>query len=420
MKVTEIPAEEREKSVSYICDEIKNVIVNFGDRDPGSEGENKALDYMADQLGEMCDKVDRDKFQVAPHAFFGWTYFVAVFMTLAVPIYFLSPVMVFVCILLSVVPMFFQFVLYAPFLDPLFDKRESGNVMGTYSPSGEVRRRIIINGHSDAVYEWHWHYIGGYKMFLSSIILVILGVVYMFAIALAACVLCGPFGMVTGNCLWIGIVGIVFVPFFLAFWLFADTRKVVPGANDNLTACYMAIAAVKALKDNGIRLENTEVVALITGSEEAGLRGATAFVKQHPDYAREEDVETVFITYETLRELEYLGIYNRDLNGTVKNDQPACEIYKKCAARHGMDLKFGSVFAGATDAAAFSKGGYRATSVAAMNPEVDKYYHTRLDNYDNLSPECLSKVFDITLEFIEEFDKNGFASAETSDAPSEE
>ena len=412
MRVTEISAQEREKSVSYICDEIKNVIVNFGDRDPGSEGENKALDYMAGQLGEMCDKVDRDTFKVAPHAFFGWTYFVAVFMTLAVPVYFLSPVMVFVCIALSLVPMLFQFVLYAPFLDPLFDKRDSGNVMGTYSPSGEVKRRIIINGHSDAVYEWHWHYVGGYKMFLSSIILVILGVVYMFAIAVSACVMDGPLGMVEESRIWIGVAGIAFVPFFLAFWLFADTRKVVPGANDNLTACYMAIAAVKALKDNDIRLENTEVVALITGSEEAGLRGATAFAKQHPDYAREENVETVFITYETLRELEYLGIYNRDLNGTVKNDQAACDIYKKCAARHGMDLKFGSVFAGATDAAAFSKAGWRATSVAAMNPEVEKYYHTRLDNYDNLSPECLSKVFDITLEFIEEFDKNGFASAD--------
>lgn len=415
MRVTEISAQEREKSVSYICDEIKNVIVNFGDRDPGSEGENKALDYMAGQLDEMCDKVDRDTFKVAPHAFFGWTYFVAVFMTLAVPVYFLSPVMVFVCIALSLVPMLFQFVLYAPFLDPLFDKRDSGNVMGTYSPSGEVKRRIIINGHSDAVYEWHWHYVGGYKMFLSSIILVILGVVYMFAIAVTACVMDGPFGMVEESRIWIGVAGIAFVPFFLAFWLFADTRKVVPGANDNLTACYMAIAAVKALKDNDIRLENTEVVALITGSEEAGLRGATAFAKQHPDYAREENVETVFITYETLRELEYLGIYNRDLNGTVKNDQAACDIYKKCAARHGMDLKFGSVFAGATDAAAFSKAGWRATSVAAMNPEVEKYYHTRLDNYDNLSPECLSKVFDITLEFIEEFDKNGFASADMKD-----
>ena len=169
------------------------------------------------------------------------------------------------------------------------------------------------------------------------------------------------------------------------------------------------------MKDNDIRLENTEVVALITGSEEAGLRGATAFAKQHPDYAREENVETVIITYETLREIEYLGIYNSDLNGTVKNDQAACAIYKKCAARHGMDLKFGSVFAGATDAAAFSKAGWRATSVAAMNPEVEKYYHTLLYNYDHLSPECLSKLFDITLEFIEEFDKNGFASADMKD-----
>ena len=411
MKVTEISAAEREKSVSYIQEEIKNVIVNFGDRDPGSEGENKALDYMAGQLGEMCESVERDKFKVAPHAFFGWTYFVAVFMTLAVPIFFLSPVMVFVCILFSLVPMIFQFVLYAPFLDRLFDQRESGNVMGTYSCSGELKRRIVINGHSDAVYEWHWHYVGGYKMFLSSIILVILGVVYMFAIALAACILDGPFGVPNSSVLWAGVAGVVFIPFFLAFWRFADTRRVVPGANDNLTACYMAIAAIKALKDNDIRLENTEVVALITGSEEAGLRGATAFVKQHPDYAREENVETVFLTYETLRELQYLGIYDRDLNGTVKNDRAACDLYKKCAARHGMDLKFGSVFAGASEAAAFSKGGYRAASVAAMNPEVEKYYDTRLDNYDNLSPECLSKVFDITLEFIEEFDKNGFEGA---------
>ena len=31
----------------------------------------------------------------------------------------------------------------------------------------------------------------------------------------------------------------------------------------------------------------------------------------------------------------------------------------------------------------------------------------REDNYDNLSPECLSKVLDITIDMIEEFDKNG-------------
>ncbi|MDE5618603.1 MAG: M28 family peptidase, partial [Clostridia bacterium] len=101
-------------------------------------------------------------------------------------------------------------------------------------------------------------------------------------------------------------------------------------------------------------------------------------------------------------------IYNRDLNGIVRNDDEACALYKHCAAKHGLDLPYGSVYAGATDAAAFSMGGYKAVSVAAMNPTVQKYYHTRLDNYDNLSPECLEKVYDITMDFIDTFDKYGF------------
>ena len=56
------------------------------------------------------------------------------------------------------------------------------------------------------------------------------------------------------------------------YW-FSNTKKVVDGANDNLTACYMAMAALKTLKDEGIEFENTEVCVLLTGSEEAGLRG---------------------------------------------------------------------------------------------------------------------------------------------------
>lgn len=408
MKLSEIGEAQRADGVDFIQNEIKRVITDFGDRDPGSEGERKALSYMSDTLTQLGADVKTESFKVAPHAFFGWTYFVSIFMTLAIPIYFLAPVMSIVCAIIAVVPLILQFVFYLPALDWMFYKGESGNVLGAYKPEGEVKRRVVINGHSDAVYEWHWHYVGGYAMFLGSIIVVIVGLLYILATAVSAIVLCGPIGMPSGGLIWAGVASCAFIPFFIAFWFFADTRKVVPGANDNLTACYMAIAAIKTMRDNDIKLQNTEVAALITGSEEAGLRGAKAFVKNNPDYAREQDVETVFLTYETLRELEYLGIYNRDLNGTVRNDAQACALYKRVALKHGMDLPYGSVYAGATDAAAFSKGGYKAVSVAAMNPSVQKYYHTRLDNYDNLSPECLAKVFDITMDFIDTFDKHGF------------
>ena len=100
-------------------------------------------------------------------------------------------------------------------------------------------------------------------------------------------------------------------------------------------------------------------------------------------------------------------ISNRALNGTVKVDRPACELIKRAAAKNGMDLKYGSVYAGATDSAAFAQAGRRSTCIAAMCPEVKEYYHTRRDNYDNLSPECLAKVLDITIDFVTEFDEKG-------------
>lgn len=183
MKLSEIGEAQRADGVDFIQNEIKRVITDFGDRDPGSEGERKALSYMSDTLTQLGADVKTESFKVAPHAFFGWTYFVSIFMTLAVPIYFLAPVMSIVCAIIAVVPLILQFVFYLPALDWMFYKGESGNVLGAYKPEGEVKRRVVINGHSDAVYEWHWHYVGGYAMFLGSIIVVIVGLLYILATA---------------------------------------------------------------------------------------------------------------------------------------------------------------------------------------------------------------------------------------------
>lgn len=398
--------QQKDDAVKFICDEIKYVIDEFGPRDPGNDGERKALDYMKKQISDYGDDAHSETFKVAPHAFFGWTYFVSTFMLLAIATFFFAPIVSVVCIVCALIPMIGQFVFYRETIDFLFKKRESGNVWGGIKPSGELKRRIVLNGHSDVTYEWHWHYVGGYNMFLASIVIPIIGVLYLIACIIFACVsMKGVIGTPTGVPLYMGIASVIFVPFYIAFYLFSDIRRPVPGANDNLTACYMSIAMLKLMHDNNIRLENTEVVALVTGSEEAGLRGAKAFCKQNPDLWK--DVETVFVTYETLRELEHLVIYNKDLNGTVKLDMPTCELIKRSAAKNGMDLKYGSVYAGATDAAAFAQAGRKSACIAAMAPQVKDYYHTRRDNYDNLSPECLAKVLDITVDFITEYDEKG-------------
>lgn len=413
-----ISQEKRQESVKYMTDEIKFIIEEFGDRDPGSAGEIKALEHYKKELTAYCDEVKEEKFPVYPHSFMGWVPFVTVFMILGLVAYFFSPIASLVCIVIAFVPLFGQFLFYRQMIDKLFEKRISGNVWGTIKPKGEVKRRIVLNGHSDAAYEWHWHRVGGYKLFLTSIVIPIIGV-FVLIIACVISMIKGRFiGIVTPSAapleFYIGIFSLLFVPAFVCFYFFSDNKVPVPGANDNLTACEMALATVKAMKECGIRTENTEVVALITGSEEAGLRGAKFFVKNNPTYGKEEGIESIFITYETLRELNHLVVFNRDLNGLVKNDDQVSLLAKQCSEKNGMNPRYGSVFCGATDAAAFSQGGLKSTCFAAMSTEIQDYYHTRKDNWDNLDPACLAKVFDITLDMIDQFDAEGLPQVENT------
>lgn len=51
-----------------------------------------------------------------------------------------------------------EFVLYKEMLDPLFEKKESGNVIAVRKAEGETKRRIIISGHTDSAPEWTYTY----------------------------------------------------------------------------------------------------------------------------------------------------------------------------------------------------------------------------------------------------------------------
>ena len=182
---------------------------------------------------------------------------------------------------------------------------------------------------------------------------------------------------------------------------------VVPGANDNLTGVLASVAVLKCLKESGIRFEHTEVDLVLTGSEEAGLRGAFAWAKKHRDEILSSDVETVFIGLETLRDWDYLNIYNRDLTGTIAHDAGAVKLLDKASAACGRPLKHFSVFFGASDAAAITKSGLRATCLAGMDPTPADYYHNVKDTADNMDRKTFALGVDIAIEAAEIFDREG-------------
>ena len=136
----------------------------------------------------------------------------------------------------------------------------------------------------------------------------------LFYIGLSVCVMLGAGAWTDPAGRW----GLLFIPFFLLLANTYNPKRVVDGANDNLSGCYMGITLLREMQQLGITLEHTEVGVILTGSEEAGLRGAKAWAKAHKDDYR--DVPTYILCFDTIHDPRFLMINRRDLNSTVKAD----------------------------------------------------------------------------------------------------
>ena len=309
---------------------------------------------------------------------------------------------------LSLIFAIVEFLLYKKLLDPFFPKKTSHNVVAVRKPKGEVRRRIIFSGHADSANEWRFTYYGGSKLLVPIIGLSFVGILLGLVLGIWAVAAGHAFSAADSGALNVmRYVFLAWIPILFTALFFENKKRPVMGANDDLTGCFISMAVVKYMQQHDIRFENTEVWVVLTGSEEAGLRGAKAFCKAHKNEL--SDVETVFVGLDTIRDYDFAAVYSRDLTGTVKNDAGACALVKEAAKQTGLDLPYKSVFFGATDAAAVTQAGMKAVSVAAMDPAPAKYYHTRLDTADNLDIKTVEAVLGVALETAFLFDEKGLS-----------
>ena len=103
-----------------------------------------------------------------------------------------------------------------------------------------------------------------------------------------------------------------------------------------------------------------------------------------------------------------MTIFDKDMNGLVKNDKRVVELIKQGAANAGYDnISVETISLGSTDAAAMSKAGIPSASFVAMDPSPARYYHTGLDTEDNLVPKTIEAGVKIALETAFLFDEKG-------------
>lgn len=402
--------DKKDAAAQYMLDEITYICKNFEKRDPGSKGEHQACEYMAEVLKKDCgcDRADVESFKENPGSFFGWIYFTITFVLLAIPLFFVFPLASVLLILAGLFIVFMQFGLYKKLIDRCFPEKTGHNVTAVKKCTGEVKRRIFFNGHPDAAWEWPVNYKLGGVGFEGHAVLCGIGAIYYLVLSIISMVQTGgvSFGMIdTGSLLFkLALGGLVFVPFLVGLYWMWNKNRIVDGANDNLSGCYMGIAILKALQDEGIEFENTEIGVILSGSEEAGLRGAKAWCEQHK--GEFDDVPTFIFSYDTIHDPKYLMTNYRDLNGTVKADKDVSDLFMEAAQEVGIPCKKGWVppLGGATDSAAFAQAGFRATGVTGLNHKLEDYYHTRRDTYDNMNLEGLAGCFAVSVKALEMFD----------------
>ncbi|MDR2524656.1 MAG: Zn-dependent exopeptidase M28 [Oscillospiraceae bacterium] len=420
----------------YMVEGIRKVCDTFKKRLPGTQSERDAQAFFKGELEKISDPAKGDTvlmedFTLHPHAFMGFIPVAALFLLGNIACFWLGKDSVALAVLgaalslLAVLMFLFEFLMYREFVDFLFPKRVSRNVYAVRKPSGETKRRIILGGHTDAANEWTYSWLGegtglGIAIFgavLSMLLGLVASVVRLVTVVMAnaaeeanevwtgkgtAYDITGDTGMLG----W-GIALLCTLPFIFAIMKFINYKVVTDGANDNISANYIAMALLKELHDAGARFENTEVACLLTGAEEAGLRGAKAFAKKH---AKElSDVETVFISLDTMREIKEMRVCNFGCTGTVKNDKAVGDLLHTAAANCGADIPDSELYPGAVDAEAFSMYGLRSTGFTAVSHAAKRYYHTRLDTPDNIDEDCLTLSLNICKEAVRLFDETGMA-----------
>lgn len=411
--IEKYPARVREYT-NYAIKSVKNVSKTYGPRPVGSEGDTNAKEYFLTDAKKFCDEAHLEPLKASDKAFMSWVPIGAVLMMIAIVAQMFG--LYAVTAALVALTLFFilgEFVFYKPVLDIFFKKKDTANVVGIRKASGETKRKIILSGHTDSAFEWTYTYYTGRRGVATIIYGSAIGIIVSLGTAIYSIITDGAINVsfvFTGSNTALKILMIVMlctIPIYIAALFFCNYKKPVVGANDDLTGCFVSLAVVKYLFDNDIRFENTDVEVLLSAGEEAGLRGAKAYAKEHKEDLK-SGVEIAFVGFDNVRDFNFMHIYKGDMNGLVKTDSRVVNLIKEGAQIAGYDnIKISTIDLGSTDAAAMAQAGFAAANFSAMDPTPARYYHTRLDTEENLEPKTIEAGVKIALETAFLFDEKG-------------
>lgn len=392
--------------VNDTLDLTDTIVKKCGSRLAGTAGAKQACDTILNLYKESCDSVSIEEFDVRPNSFLGLIrYSVFVFMISSFFIYldliFLAAAGYFIAFFMILSQSF----LYWEVFDPLFSKQRGYNVIGNIEPENEVKQQIIVSGHHDAPYAFHLLEKTPklYGIFVIAANITILSSVILSSWWMFYSIFTGNDPSYASSLRVFFILAIIPVLPFLFF----ITTTVSPGAGDNMIASVIttkvALLFGELKKEGKDTLQHTRIRVVSFDAEEAGLRGARAYV--HRNLKDLQTVPTYVFNMDSLYEAKNLKFFSRDLNSTVKLSENMIEQCQKVAKELGHDINaipmpFGG---GSTDAAEFAKEGIQATTLIGLSTSFirnERHYHTQYDTIDKIEPEVVEIAIKLIMDYV--------------------
>ncbi|MDR1905685.1 MAG: M28 family peptidase [Clostridiales bacterium] len=385
-----------------------------GPRLPGSEEEQKAADALVKEIKlQTGADAKKEEFVIHPNSGVGAIPYLGYLSYVALAFYFLTFVealdaafgiialVLMTCMWVFAVSHVFR---YRTWFDFLFKKSKSNNVVAELpARSGRHEYTIIYSGHIDT--SWNWN-LAAYGNPAKMIPLIAAGIVstLTFAVFTYIKVFAG-FHLEDYSIMVIApaICGVFFFP--LCIFLSHKKEKASPGAMDNLTGIGLALETFKYYKENPSALpDNVRIVFAGMGSEEAGLRGSFAYVKEH--FGKEGDdmlipEKTYVVNIDSIADEGFFEVVQGDIWQTTRFDKEMCDMAFDAMTEAGLSPKRIYNPIGGCDSTPFHKKGIKTVTLAAQNPVATKYYHTFNDVSARFDESVVADGFEVILRFTD-------------------
>lgn len=438
-------SEESRKYAEEAFEIVNHASLEIGPRLPGSTGERKFHDYMAEKLEAIGIKPVKEEFTVAPRGAIGGLPYAGVMGIIISALCWIAPsiptlwvAMALVCCL-TWVWIIGDVLCYHTWFDMFFPQKISQNTYGELlPPDGKYDYTIILSGHTDT--SWNWKHsehtylyrnkpiIGLLATYgkvgaaaISFFVLTVISIFY--AVIYVGNVLEAPFAKAVADSRFYFVFGVVmlFLPMltavlsgFLVMWNDKNDENASRGAMDNATGIGLSYAVTKYYHDHPEKMpKNCRIIDFNCGSEEASLRGSIAFTRFH----KGEDIlkNAWNINVDSIADEEYFEVVIKDDWQMTRFDKDLEKMFDDTFAEMKIESKTNGKIhnpVGGCDSTPLTKAGVKSVTFAAQNPILTYYYHTFRDTPDRFDVNTVGTGFDVMLSVIDKIaafqEKNGF------------